>query len=35
MYSDCTPDYYKMTALNIPAALVVRYLPPLRMPHQP
>ena len=24
MYSDCTPDYLKMTALNIPAALVVR-----------
>ena len=23
MYSDCTPDYLKMTALNIPAALVV------------
>ncbi|KAL0017971.1 hypothetical protein WJX77_003319 [Trebouxia sp. C0004] len=22
MYSDCTPDYLKMTALNIPAALV-------------
>ena len=24
MYSDCTPDYIKMTALNIPAAVVVR-----------
>ena len=23
MYSDCTPDYIKMTALNIPAAVVV------------
>ena len=23
MYSDCAPDYIKMTALNIPAALVV------------
>ena len=28
MYSDCTPDYLKMTALNIPAALVVCCLPP-------
>lgn len=26
MYSDCTPDYLKMTALNIPAALGVRHL---------
>ena len=25
MYSDCTPDYIKMTALNIPAAVVVSY----------
>lgn len=23
MYSDCAPDYLKMTALNIPAAVVV------------
>ena len=28
MYSDCTPDYLKMTALNIPAALVVGCMPP-------
>lgn len=35
MYSDCTPDYLKMTALNIPAALVVCCLPSIRMPLEP
>ncbi len=27
LYSDATPDYVKMTLLNLPAALVVRMLP--------
>lgn len=29
MYSDCTPDYLKITALNLPNVVLVRTCDPL------